>query len=318
MNTNTLMEIVKNEVGLGGSLIKGVVTIIFSTVFLKEKKNEEFEKIRAGHFNEVIGFLLDNGKMSYYEYYKAKNFLSIAQLADKYYLENKAKKKENDYEKNVYDFDWFIRFFNNAGEISNEEVKQYLAKIFAGEVEKPGTFSFRTLEILHNLSREDLKIFEVAATLSMSDMDDDIVIFCTDDTNELRDINAEYGFGRDALIELEEIGLLNGTRFQSSIRATKPYGFVSGEYYLNLEVKDESKEIYISMCPFTKAGKQLISLFETPRKEEYIFEIGRCLKSMLNEVAEVQIYKVVSNNREEVEIDDSIDYLDDIGKIYKQ
>lgn len=58
------------------------------------------------------------------------------------------------------DPDWTTAFFNIAQDISSEDMRTLWAKILAGEVTKPGTYSRRTLEILKNLSSSEAKNFQ--------------------------------------------------------------------------------------------------------------------------------------------------------------
>lgn len=55
--------------------------------------------------------------------------------------------------------DWIHRFMDYAGKISDVDTQKLWAKILAGEVNQPGSFSLKTLETLKTLSREDIKIF---------------------------------------------------------------------------------------------------------------------------------------------------------------
>ncbi len=43
------------------------------------------------------------------------------------------------------DHDWTARFFNDVQDVSSEEMQQLWAKILAGEVERPGSTSLRTM-----------------------------------------------------------------------------------------------------------------------------------------------------------------------------
>lgn len=63
------------------------------------------------------------------------------------------------------DDDWRARFFNKAQDVGNEEMQRIWGQILASEVAKPGTISYRTLDIVANLSKEEAKLFEVACSL---------------------------------------------------------------------------------------------------------------------------------------------------------
>lgn len=54
------------------------------------------------------------------------------------------------------DKDWAMRFLDTAQEMSNEGIQYILAKILAGEVTQPSTYSKRVLEVIKNVSQEEL------------------------------------------------------------------------------------------------------------------------------------------------------------------
>ena len=54
---------------------------------------------------------------------------------------------------NEPDHDWTARFFNEAQDVSSEEMQSLWAKVLAGEVERAGSTSIRTLSILKNLDQ---------------------------------------------------------------------------------------------------------------------------------------------------------------------
>ena len=57
------------------------------------------------------------------------------------------------------DPDWTARFFQNAQDISTEEMQQIWSSILAGEVETPGRTSLRTLDILKNMTKKEAELF---------------------------------------------------------------------------------------------------------------------------------------------------------------
>ncbi len=57
------------------------------------------------------------------------------------------------------DDDWVAQFLNHAQDISNERMQSLWARILAGEVAKPGSFSLRTLAVVRVMSKEDADTF---------------------------------------------------------------------------------------------------------------------------------------------------------------
>ncbi|MHC4060172.1 MAG: DUF2806 domain-containing protein [Planctomycetota bacterium] len=63
--------------------------------------------------------------------------------------------------------DWIARFFEAAKDVGDKEVQLLWAKILAGEVASPGTFSLRTMDILRVIDRNDAKRFELIANYAV-------------------------------------------------------------------------------------------------------------------------------------------------------
>ena len=66
------------------------------------------------------------------------------------------------------DHDWTARFFTDVQDVSSEEMQQLWAKILAGEVQRLGSTSFRTLSILKNLDRGTARLFRGLCSARMT------------------------------------------------------------------------------------------------------------------------------------------------------
>lgn len=185
MDENTLIEVIKSGLSLANSSISAIVGAVITTLFLrKNTQTTEFEKIKAGKFSEVVDQLLNSGKMSYLEYYKCKNYLDIAKKADIKLSEINKFADNSESSHNEYNFDWFIRFFEAAGNISNEEMKTLWASVLAGEVHQSGSFSLRTLDTLYNMTPYEAELF---ADISRIILDDSFLFSSMGDVGQ--DIN---------------------------------------------------------------------------------------------------------------------------------
>lgn len=60
---------------------------------------------------------------------------------------------------------WKAKYFDYVQDISDEKVQETWAKILAGEVDQPGSFSLKTLQILGNLSKTQAEIFNHAVSI---------------------------------------------------------------------------------------------------------------------------------------------------------
>ncbi len=66
------------------------------------------------------------------------------------------------------DHDWAARFFSDVQDVSSEEMQVLWAKVLAGEVERPGSTSFRTMNILKNLDSQTASIFRRLSSARMT------------------------------------------------------------------------------------------------------------------------------------------------------
>lgn len=67
------------------------------------------------------------------------------------------------------DPDWFIIFTQLAEDVSNQTMQNLWAKILAGEISQPGSFSTKTLKTFRSMNITDAKLLAKACSLSVSD-----------------------------------------------------------------------------------------------------------------------------------------------------
>ena len=67
------------------------------------------------------------------------------------------------------DPDWFDQFIEFAERVSNPTMQDLWAKILAGELTHPGTFSLKTLKAFKNLSLSDARLFGKVCSLGLKD-----------------------------------------------------------------------------------------------------------------------------------------------------
>jgi uncharacterized repeat protein (TIGR03899 family) len=67
------------------------------------------------------------------------------------------------------DPDWFTTFTQLAEDVSNSSMQNLWAKILAGEISQPGSFSTKTLKTFRTMNITDAKLLAKACSLSVSD-----------------------------------------------------------------------------------------------------------------------------------------------------
>lgn len=268
-----------------GSVTGGIITAIFLRY---NTAATEFEKIKAGHFKEVVENLVESGKMTYTEYYKARNFLQVAKKADEYSSE-----KKHNPGKITYDFDWFIRFYEAVGNISDEEVQEIWAKILAGEIAKPSSFSLKTIDTLKNISKKDTDLFVKLCSHSFSNGNQSLFLPRYDDYLNKRNILYSD------IMKLSEQGLIfnNGTiSLNITINNESKILFNNNGLVMTIASIDESEtNASILQYPFTEVGRELSSLIKQSASDLDFIEFGREINAN-NKDYKVAVHKVVNRH----------------------
>lgn len=70
---------------------------------------------------------------------------------------------------NRTDLDWFNRYITLAEDISNKTMQDLWAKILAGELYRPGSYSLKALKVFRDMSIVDAKLLAKACSLAVKD-----------------------------------------------------------------------------------------------------------------------------------------------------
>ncbi|HWZ15881.1 MAG TPA: DUF2806 domain-containing protein [Mucilaginibacter sp.] len=100
------------------------------------------------------------------------------------------------------DEDWFTRFFIKVQDIKNEEVSEIWAKILANEINNPGQFSVRAIDVLSNLSKNEAEHFKILLSIKFENGNDISVL------KTLKNDLKEFGLSFDDLLNLDNAGLI--------------------------------------------------------------------------------------------------------------
>lgn len=178
--------------------------------------------------------------------------------------------------------DWTARFFNYAQDVSSEEIRKLWSKVLAGEVERPGSVSIKTLDILKNLDKKCADLFRmlssVCVTLELNGLE--LLDARVPNLGGYKEGNSlqEYGLGYDSLDVLREHGLVSSDLnswfkytlcilpWVSETRAPRPvipFGFQGQLWVLSPTTKnDADKEFKLTGVALTRAGWELSKIVE--------------------------------------------------------
>lgn len=259
MDGNALIEVIKSGVPVLNSSISAIAGAIVTTLFLRKNTlTAEFEKIKAGKFSEVIDDLLDSGKMSYFEYYKCKNFLEIAQKADELHSDDGTIDSSHVDD----DFDWFIRFFDYASNISYDEMQILWAHVLAREVESPNTTSLTLLHTLSMMRREQALAFRNIARFALMDITGDfshLLLFVSSN----REAYEKENITPTILKDIERLGLIECNFTEEYVFRRKKV-FRTGNKAVTVYGDSHNQhKIKAGNVKFTKDGQLLYSVLDS-------------------------------------------------------
>lgn len=256
MDGNALILCLQNGLETA-SKVGPIVGAIFAAIFLrKNTKDVEFEKLKAGKFREVADRLLASGYMTYTEFYKAANFLHVAELADQVFKQDYQNKAD---ENQKYDFDWYMRFYDIVGNISDEEMQAIWARILAGEIHRKGTYSLQLLDILKNFTQKQAELFNRVCSHCFISGDN---VYIPNDNEYLQFANITY----QDILDLDALGLINSsgtTSLSVKVQSDRPALFGNDMLRMVIEYNGQgnaTQEFSFLQFPFTSAGRELITL----------------------------------------------------------
>lgn len=304
MTGTEIIQFITNNVSTFFSPVNVLAGSLFTAIFLrKNTATQEFEKIKAGKFQEIADELLESGKMSYTEYYKASNFLNVAKKADALYAEM----NHNEPSKVKHDFDWYMRFYEIVGNISDEKVQDIWAKIMAGEINKPNSYSLKTIDILKNIGKQEAQLFSDILKCCISIRNG---LFLPNYDEYLEKCKIKYSH----IMLLSEMDLIyNDADIIMNISSNEKEKilFTSGNRILTIKSKDENaKKTIIKQFPLTLVGNELSTLVTSKLSSDKFINFANILNHENTDI-EIQVHDIVSIEG------DSIEYMRDnvlVGK----
>ena len=163
------------------------------------------------------------------------------------------------------DTDWLYRWRDAAGSVSSDKLQQLWAKILAGEVVQPGSYSLRTLDLLRNFSKADAELTSRAFRY----------VYNTNSIAKSPVITAE-GLSFDDLLELEAIGVVGGVQgfISQTFKSTASEKFVAlvvcGQDGLVIRADDPAKTFTVDNYVLTPSGRELFKLGDFGTSEAYL------------------------------------------------
>ena len=156
--------------------------------------------------------------------------------------------------------DWINVYFESAKNSSDEYMQNVWAKVLAREIEQPGSFSFKTLEVLKSMDKNDFMLFEKMCSCLIEDF-------------LLTNLFSETGFSF-AWLNLLKMSVLGVIHLEDTQRQRKidsePIAFRFGSKYMILLKNEQEKciDISLSIYVLSSVGKELLSICNIQHNEK--------------------------------------------------
>ena len=180
--------------------------------------------------------------------------------------------------------DWINVYFENAKNASDTYMQNIWAKVLAKELSAPGSFSFKTLDIIKNLSAEDFQLFEKFVSLSFND--------CIFKNREFK----KY-FSWSKCLKMKEFGLINldGTEQTITVAPKNSSKILIGNnkfsIFFNNE-SDQSQDVKYDIYTLSSSAKEMRCLAISTDQREYFVEVAKELRTKYEGKLNITLHKV--------------------------
>lgn len=167
--------------------------------------------------------------------------------------------------------DWFQKWKQYAERVTDDQFQSLWAKVLAGEIIKPGTYSPRTLHLLHNLTAGEAKSIEEMSK------------FCSI-THLYKTKYLESKLSLDFLMDLEEIGIITAVQTEivqviTSLNDDRFFcNLPHGNRTILMHHSSPKFELTLDCYGLTKIGRELLTLCQTTPDETHLLELAQTIK----------------------------------------
>lgn len=183
--------------------------------------------------------------------------------------------------------DWINVYFENAKTSSDEYMQNVWAKVLTQELSFPGSISYKSLDILKNMTSDDFKLFERLCSLNV---DNSIL------RDKVNDFYKRFNLYWTNLLKLKEFNLisLEDSEKTISIEPNNHRFIIYDNRYIILLKNDSDKKIdyKLSVYILTQFAIELSSIVKTSTLYEFVVEYAKILKSKEYNGLSVTLHKI--------------------------
>lgn len=195
------------------------------------------------------------------------------------------------------DFDWFNRYISLADNVSNKTMQDLWAKILAGELTHPGSYSLKALKVFRDMSIADAKLLAKACSLAVKDQSKKNIRIISGSYQQPGLFNF-FNKARQQFINLSQFGLNyadilsladNNLMFlQESESSVMTKGETLNFYYSNrpLKLNCRNNNIALQFYKFTPIGTELANLITDKPNDKFFETLKQQLSHHFNVMSE--------------------------------
>lgn len=186
------------------------------------------------------------------------------------------------------DLDWFYRYITLAENVSNKTMQDLWAKILAGELSRPGSYSLKALKVFRDMSIVDAKLLAKACSLSVKDKNKKnirilsgvyqqpgLLNYFSKDREKIINLS-QFGLNYADILSLAENHLLFQQESESSMMAVgETFNFNYNGTSLKLNAKKQN--IALQFYKFTPIGTELANLISNKPNEDFFASLKQQL-----------------------------------------
>jgi len=253
LGIDKLVETISNATGLTARGIK------------KNADAESYAAIKKAEAETEIQLLKLQGEEKIAQYVLARNKQKVENVEE---IVSKAKQQfapDEQVSEEPVEKDWMTRFLNIAEEISDDDMQNIWARVLAGEIKKPKSYSLRTLEVLRNLSKE-----EAALIMKVSNYQVALDLLSTED----------FAVNLTDQIALDDINIVCGEELIRTYTPNKgKISFVLNKQALINIYAPTGVKIELKGFKITKAGIEIMGLIQEHNYVGFYTDLSKYLKS---------------------------------------
>lgn len=164
------------------------------------------------------------------------------------------------------DEDWRRRFFRYAEDVCAADMQQIWARVLAGEISTPRSYSLKALEVLRSLGSKEAELFRKICRLAFSD--GTVPVPNGDINTGLKDLGIEYR----EILALRDFGLIHEG---DTISVTMQSDSLTNILFYNGAIVELSSETPLrgksyTVVIFTAAGRELMKLMSNDPQDAYL------------------------------------------------